>query len=297
MVTETINIQVDYTKAKLPFNTPENFNPKRDDKMPTLTTYIHDDFALKEYVPAKRKAVIVVPGGGYHFVSEREGEPVALQFFAAGFQVFVLNYSVAPSVFPASLMELSLAVKYVRDRAEELRIEKDQIAVCGFSAGGHLTASLCNMWQEDFLAESLGVTKEDIRPNGAILSYPVISAGPNAHQGSFKNLLGDEELRFLIDYVSLENRVTENTPKTFLWSTWTDQLVPIMNTLLYGEALAKVGINCEMHIFRCGRHGLSLANEQVVKNGEDGVNAVSPIVNPHVAQWISLACDWVKNNL
>lgn len=295
MISEKIEFKLDYTKAKLPFGTPENFNPKKEDFIPTLETYVHDDLSLTEFKIRKRPAVVVVPGGGYHFVSKREGDPVAAEFFAAGFQSFVFTYSVAPTVFPASLMELATAVKYVRSHAEEWNIDPDKIIICGFSAGGHLCGSLSTMWNEPFLAESIDAKPEEFKPNGAILSYPVISSGLCAHRGSFNNLLAGlpEELK---DYTSLENRVTEATPRTFLWSTWTDQLVPIKNSLLYAEALADAGVNCEVHIFPEGRHGLSLATEYTAKDPRDIVDEglPNPQIVPRVEPWIQYAREWVR---
>lgn len=295
MITEKTELHLDYTGAKLPCGTPEGFNPKKDDTVPTLEAFVHDDFSNKEWTARKRPAVIVVPGGGYRFVSLRESEPIAMEFYAAGFHAFVLTYSVAPNVFPAALMEVASAVKYVREQAGKWNLDPEKIILCGFSAGGHLAGSLSTMWKEPFLTETLNVTPEEIRPDGVILSYPVISSGSCAHLGSFNHLLEGlpEEMR---DFASLEKRVTPETPRTFLWSTWTDQLVPIKNSLLYAEALADAGVNCEVHIFPVGRHGLALANEYTAKDPRDVVDEglPNPQIVPQVEPWIRYAREWVR---
>ena len=264
-----INLHVDYSRANV---------EKIDDYQPHLDAYILDD----PCTGAKRKAVIICPGGGYEFTSEREGEPIAMRFLSAGIQAFVLWYSVRPAIFPMALLELAASMKFVREHAEEWNIDPDSIAVCGFSAGGHLAGSLSVMWNKGFLADSLDTEEAMIKPNASILSYPVITSGEMAHRGSFDALLNGLSEEYL-ELTSLEKQVDSGTPPTFLWHTWEDDLVPVENTLYYMEALRKNGVVCEAHIFSKGGHGLSTGDAEV---GSDA---------PQVRPWVLLAIDWFKN--
>ena len=147
-----------------------------------------------------RPAVVVCPGGGYAFCSDREAEPVVMQFLAMGCHCFCLYYSVAPeNHFPVSLWEAAKAVAEVRSHSEEWLVDPDQIYICGFSAGGHLACSLGMFWNREFVYEPLGLSAADVKPGGMILGYPVISGGAFAHRGSFENLLRKEGQKITVD--------------------------------------------------------------------------------------------------
>ena len=132
-----------------------------------LTCFLKDNTDGKP--DARRKAVIICPGGGYEFCSTREGEPAAFQFLAMDCQAFVLHYSTSPSIFPEALCELATAVSLIRRNAEQWHVDPEGIFLCGFSAGGHLAASLGIFWESDFLLMKTGLSKEDIRPAQRIL--------------------------------------------------------------------------------------------------------------------------------
>jgi len=252
-----------------------------------LNAYLLDPISVA--LERRRPAVIICPGGGYEHLSDREGEPIAMQFLSMGCHAFVLHYSLAPDVFPYPQMELAYAVSLVRSHAAEWMVDPEKIIVCGFSAGGHLACSLGAYWNQEFLYKPLELAPEDIRPDGMILAYPVITSGPFCHSGSFLNLLGsdsgNETLRRL---VSLEYQVGAHTPRTFLWHTSTDNSVPVKNSYLLAEALTEHGVNVEMHIYPEGGHGLSLATSEV--SGEDGRYIV-----PLCQNWISLAKTWLEH--
>lgn len=122
----------------------------------SLTAYLHTpirEMGIKE----RRPAILVIPGGGYAFVSGREGEPVALAFYAQGFNAFVLDYSVAPAFhYPAPLLEAGMAMLYIRERADALGCTEDKIAAIGFSAGGHLAGLISLFYEDKALKEAFG---------------------------------------------------------------------------------------------------------------------------------------------
>lgn len=251
-----------------------------------LVTYARDNFS--EIDPERRRpAVIICPGGGYHFCSEREAEPIALAFLRAGFQAFVLYYHVAPYVFPTAQQDLALAVAHVRAHAEEYHVSPEKIAVMGFSAGGHLAASLGVMWQNEALWTPVGLAADAVRPNALLLCYPVITAGQYAHRGSFDMLTGTKDEDAQQQY-SLENLVSDQTPPTFLWHTADDHSVPVQNSLLFSARLAECHVPFELHIYPSGVHGLSLANEETARPNQ------TALLNPHCAEWINCAVRWLK---
>ena len=214
---------------------------------------------------AKRPAVLVVPGGGYQMTSDREAEPIAYAFAAQGFHTFVLRYSVgAYAAFPNSLVELSTTVRLIRENAERWGVIPDAIAVVGFSAGGHLTASLGVYWNDPEIQKASGCSGEENRPDALILCYPVITSGVECHQGTIDTLLqnaqGEEERAILREKVALERHVGPHTPPCFIMHTYFDQMVPVENALVFARALAAHDVPFEMHIIQDGTHGMALAN-------------------------------------
>lgn len=252
----------------------------------TLTTYLLDNSPEVDK-NRTRSLVIICPGGGYRFVSEREAEPVALQFSAMGFHACILRYSIYPAKFPTAITQLAKTVAYVRGHAKEWNVNSDKILVGGFSAGGHLAASLGTLWHEKFLEDIMQMPKENYKPNGMILCYPVISSGQYAHRDSFTALLQDQYDE-LLEKTSLEKQVTRNTPPAFLWHTFEDELVPIENTLLFVSAMNEQKIPFELHIYQRGGHGLSLANEET--RGENDHNPCQT----ECQNWITMAGTWLK---
>jgi len=232
-------------------------------------------------------AIIICPGGGYAQCSLREGEPVALRFVSEGFQAFVLHYPVAPDRYPKSLFYLSAAVAWVRRNAEDLGVDPERVAVCGFSAAGHLCASLGSFWKEDFIARQLSVTPEEIRPDAAILGYPVITSGEFAHYGSIKNLVGEDAEPALREQVSLEKAAGPDFPPTFLWCTYTDTLVPAENSLLLANRLRECGVSLEFHMFHKGPHGLAMCDHTTASPGASHIN-------PHCGRWFGLCVEWLS---
>lgn len=236
-----------------------------------------------------RPAVLILPGGGYTCTSPREAEPIALKMLGYGYQAFILDYSCAPSEYPVALLETAEAMRRIRTHAAEWHIDPDAIVICGFSAGGHAAAFFSERWNGVELREH-GFNPEEIRPNGLLLGYPVITSGPYAHRGSIDNLLGPErkdDPKWL-DLVSLERHVTADVPPTFVWTTVTDRSVPVQNTLLFVNALIEAGVNVEVHIFPEGKHGSSLGTRET----DDPTGLFGNLTCVQI--WPELADRWIQ---
>ncbi len=264
MIYNVQEISVDYASMKV--STP----PKKT----TLTSYILTPPTVEWKL---RPAIIICPGGAYSSISPREAEPIAMKFLAAGFHSFVLDYAVAPSGWPAACCELSKAIAYVRSIADENRIDKNKVFVCGFSAGGHLAASIGVHYDKEIIRKYSNVTGDENKPDGLILCYPVISE----HRGTMNNFLaGRDEAK---EFFALENHVTKDTPKTFIWHTFADSAVPVSNATRFVNALVENGVECEAHIFPKGDHGLALAEK------------ITGAVLEEVSAWVSMAIRWINN--
>ncbi len=250
-----------------------------------LTSFVPDKLP-NDSRHIKKPALIICPGGGYDYCSVREAEPVALRFVSYGIVSFVLEYSCVQKPFPINLLELAAAVKYVRENAEKFDVDPGRIYVCGFSAGGHLAGSLAVHWNKPFAYEPFGAAPDEIKPDGAVLCYPVITSGEKRHDGSIRNLIGDapsDEARRL---VSLEKQVDGDTVPAFIWCTADDGTVPAANTLMFASALSENGIPFACHIFPEGVHGLAMCDDSTANY--DGH------INPECAEWARLAVEWIK---
>ena len=225
-----------------------------------LSCYL-PDAAPRTYFKENRPAVVVLPGGGYEMTYPGEGEPIALSYLARGFCAFVLDYSVYPARFPQALVEALTAIRFVREHAKEYGIDPAKIAICGFSAGGHLAACTGTLWNHACLNEYLDNDRALYRPNAMFLAYPVINVA--SHKGSYLNLFSqrEEELTTEIqNLLNLENQVSKETPPTFLWHTTSDSTVPAKASLEFALALAEKKIPYEIRIWSGDRHGTGLGN-------------------------------------
>ena len=249
-----------------------------------LYTYLWSN-SEELYNGLTRPVILICPGGAYAMTSDREAEGIALKFMAMGYHAAVLRYSVAPAVYPTALLQAAAAVQILRERAKEWYIDPDKIIVQGSSAGGHLAASLGVFWKKKELWKLLGTDAWLTKPNGLILSYPVITSGVYGHRESFRNLLGGSGNE-LEREMSLELQVDRDTPKTFIWHTFEDQTVPVENSLLFVEALRRNGIPTEFHLFPRGIHGLGTAGRLSMSMDGRGIQKECEI-------WMQLAGAWV----
>lgn len=234
----------------------------------------------------RRPCVLICPGGGYAMCSQREAEPVALQYLKEGYNAFVLWYTVAPKHFPHALCEVAASVELIHRNAEAWNCDESLVAILGFSAGGHLAALYSNAYDWPEVREVLPESKP---VQASVLCYPVISADPAvAHMGSFECLLGhlplttEETERF-----SCDRLVRDTTPPAFLWHTSEDNCVPVQNSLRYATALAGHHVPFELHIFPYGYHGMSLCTRETL-DGE-----ITPGMQ-HAQCWVEESCRWLK---
>lgn len=226
--------------------------------------------------------VVVIPGGGYWCRAPQEGDPMAEYFRSLGFNAFSVDYRVKPNRHPAPLADAQRAIKIVRKNAKEWNVDENKIVVIGFSAGGHLAAS-CGVL-DDVTATREGADEIDAKsakPNGMVLCYPVIHMFDDfGHPGSPKNLFGDDVDDETRAYYSLENRVSADTPPTFIWHTSDDSCVNVKNSLVFAERLRDNGVPFEMHIYPHGPHGLGIGVD------DDRL--------PHLAELIA---EWIRRSI
>jgi acetyl esterase/lipase len=224
--------------------------------IPTLTVY------LPEEGKATGAAMVICPGGGYGGLAQHEGKDYAEWLATNGVAGFVLKYRLGPAGYrhPVMLQDAARAIRTVRARAAEWKVDPKRVGIMGSSAGGHLASTLLTHFDQGNSNANDPIEKQSSRPDLGILCYPVITMGDKTHQGSKKNLLGDHPSEELVKLLSNELQVTKETPPTFLFHTAEDQAVPVENSLMFASALAKNGVPFDLHVYEKGRHGIGLAN-------------------------------------
>jgi acetyl esterase/lipase len=245
-----------------------------DEDRPTLTLYpVSEEKEL-------RPAVIVIPGGSYQWLAtNHEGRQMANWLNAAGITAFVLKYRLGPKYHhPVELWDVQRAIRMVRARAADFGVIPDKIGVLGFSAGGHLASTAETHFDSGNPASPDPIDRASSRPDFAVLAYPVISfVASYAHTTSRDNLLGKNASPELAKELSSELHVTPQTPLTFLWSSTTDDVVPVENSVAFYLALLKAKVPAELHIFADAPHGVGL-----------------DLRNPSVGMWSQLLLQWLK---
>ncbi|GIO88129.1 acetylesterase [Paenibacillus faecis] len=252
------------------------------DSRARLVGYLHDIEKESMGNRVERPCVVVCPGGGFEILSPREADPPATAFFAKGYHVFTLYYSIrdeADDLRP--LVDISLAIRIIRENAAAWGILPDKIAVCGFSAGGYVAAAAGTLWDHPKLKQRTDLQSGQGRPDAMVLCYPVLTAGEFAHRGSIERLssgLSEEEKEAVF---SLEQHVNSSTPPAFLWHTVEDATVPVENSMQFAAALQRARVPFESHIYHKGRHGMSMCTTEVGSS------------DPHLATWFPLCLEWL----
>jgi acetyl esterase/lipase len=248
---------------------------KAEHDVPTLTPFLAD--------PAKSLggAVVVLPGGGYGGLAQHEGRDYALWLNQQGLSAFVVQYRLGSKGYrhPVMLQDAARAMRLVRSRAIEWKVDPKRIAIMGSSAGGHLASTLLTHFDAGNPEATDLVDRQSSRPDLGILCYAVISMGEHTHQGSKNNLLGANPTPELVELLSNELQVKKETPPCFVWHTWEDKAVKVENALMFAGALQKAGVPFDLHVYQQGRHGI-------------GLNDKPPFTNPH--PWARDLMFWLK---
>lgn len=247
-------------------------NPPATEPQPRLEIYQPD---RRETYP--RATIIVCPGGGYAGLAPHEGDPCAALFAAHGYASAVLYYRVSPWRFPAPQADACRAIRLLRANAAQFGINPQRIALMGFSAGGHLTATTAAQPDLHHDPHDDLVGKFSARPDRAILGYPVASFDEFAHMGSVHNLLGNPPDSKLRAQLCNDRHVTAEHPPTFIFHTADDAAVPVELSLHYAEACRRAKVPIELHVYETGHHGVGLA-----------------LGNPALCGWSNVLLDWLK---
>jgi acetyl esterase/lipase len=241
--------------------------------VPRLELFIPEGAATQ-----KRAAIVVCPGGGYHNLAPHEGQPLAELFAAHGIVAAVLTYHVFPHQYPLPYSDACRAIRIMRQRAAELNIDAARVGLMGFSAGGHLAATVAT--QPDLYKDPQDdlAARFPARPDRVILGYPVISFQEYAHKGSAEAFLGKEATPAQLKQFSNDQQVTPQNPPAFLFHTADDAGVPVENSLRFASACVKNKVPVALHVYPHGRHGVGMALD-----------------NPALKSWTSLLIDWLQD--
>ena len=249
--------------------------------MPNIMAFLHEEDT------EKRNCILVAPGGGYCMCAPHEGELVAMEFYKKGLNAFVITYTTditfSEPLKKQPMNDIARAVRIIRKNADEYRIYPDKLVICGFSAAGHLCATLATHF-DDAVDENPQYAEISARPDAVILGYPVITSGDFTHGSSMDALLGRDASQEERDYFSLEKQVTENTPPCFIWQTVGDSLVPVENSYLFADALRAKNVPYAQYVFPFGDHGLSVASSEQFagwRGGEYSMEQLNKVL-PHV---------------
>ena len=238
-----------------------------------------------------RKAILVIPGGGYGRVcSDREGEPIAHAFMPYGYNAFVLHYTVGrKKPFPTQLIEAARAIKHIKDNAADYGLDPEQLFVVGFSAGGHLAASCGALWKNETIYRVVDMPYGYNKPRGVMLIYPVISPQFAHHFASFQNMwCTDTPTQEQLNEAAIEQHVDADSSPAFIMHSANDQIVDVQNALTVALAYSKANLPYELHIYPDAPHGSALNNPITACGKQKNIN-------PAIAEWVRHAAVWAEN--
>jgi acetyl esterase/lipase len=231
---------------------------KAEKDTPTLTLF------LPSAENATGAAMVICPGGGYARLAPHEGRDYARWLSGQGVACFVLKYRLGQDGYryPVPIQDAARAVRMVRARSKEWKVDPNRVGIMGSSAGGHVSSTLMTHFDAGNTNATDLIERESSRPNIAVLCYPVVSMGKFAHPGSKHLLLGTNPPAALVEETSAELQVKKDTPPCFIWSTDEDKTVPIENTLQLADALRAEGVPYELHVYQHGPHGQGLGSHE-----------------------------------
>ena len=269
--------------------------PISEDKSVSLTAYVHDDIHTCG-TEKGRPAIIVLPGGAFSFLSPFEAEPVALTFLQKGFNTFVLRYTVGDDCrYPEVLIEVSSAIKMVRDKAAEWNINPQRVSLMGFSAGACLAGISATQWNAPGISRALNTSPEYIRPDAAVIAYGCWdNSGTIWNDPAFVNPNASQFPKSCPPQLDLINYVGDHVCPLFIWHNQKDKYVPVRNCLMIAEEMCRLEIPVELHLYTGGEHGMSVAN-QLCYRDEENKRLIED--NPNVSMWVDMCTNWLNKVL
>ncbi len=264
----------------------------REDGKVYLVTYIHEKYepfweGERPWQPELRPAIIFAPGGAFRKCTPRAGDPMAVNFLTAGFNVFTLYYSLGEdALYPQVLEDACLAVWTVRKNAAEWHIDPDKIAMGGFSAGGCITTMLGTQWNTLGLCSRLGIPEGGNKPNALIIGYaPTVSDDSRAKAGN-TNLTPGAIMKQNPPELNTYKMVSSDTPPAFIWHTYEDEKVPCINALKFASSCVEKGVPVELHLFQHGKHGLNTATD---------LSMYGEPIPTNTNYWIPMCIKWLRS--
>lgn len=269
------------------------------DKIGKLTGYLFEkqnEFPKRaQWTPEKRPAILILPGGSYLYCSDREGDPVAVTFSQKGYQTFILEYSTGEaSDYPTPLIEVAKAIDHIKKNAEEYLVDIERITLAGLSAGGHLALVYGSSFMRKEFQELTKMTKDEMKIESLIAAYPVANfkALYDRAVEYSKNSKSNKEIPIGKMFGIYEERrdpialIDPEMPRTFIFTTLKDRIIPPVDTVEYVRRLMEKGIDIEFHLFNKGSHGLSTG---------DDLSNYSRDYPKRIGEWILLAENWLKD--
>lgn len=278
-----------------------------------LETFIMDS-QISYNVYKKRPAIIICPGGGYMIHATKESEPVAITFMEKGYNCFILKYSVAIdrdnpdselnpyAKYPIPVLQLMESIHIIKENAESWYIDKEQIYLMGFSAGGHVCASLGVRWNDMELINKLSFVpkNQELKPSGMVLGYPMLADNSKefyqlnnrSHNNKSAEIMKEVLYQTKVptqeqeESINLINYISKDTIPTFIWHSTDDSVVDSTNSTKFINKLMSYGVSCEYHLFGHGNHGKSLASRLISMTEYE--------IDNHLNLWITLANYWMK---
>jgi acetyl esterase/lipase len=230
-------------------------NADRD--IPTLTVFLPGD-------DGTNAAMVICPGGGYASLADHEGAVYATWLTNQGIAAFVLKYRLGSAGYrhPIEMQDAARAIRLVRSRAAEWKLDPARVGIIGSSAGGHLASTLMTQFDSGKPGDPDPIERQSSRPDIGVLVYPVITMKPPfAHRGSRDLLLGRDAPADLVELLSNELHVTKDTPPCFIFHGYDDRTVPVENSLAFAEAMRQAHVPVELHLYANGAHGIGLGSK------------------------------------